>query len=33
MDKEKGEKIMEDKIKQSHPTLEDGKWRKVAKIG
>lgn len=32
MDKEKGEKIMEDKIKQS-PTLEDGKWRKVAKIG
>lgn len=26
MDKEKGKKIMEDKIKQSHQTLEDGKW-------
>lgn len=33
MDKEKGKKIMEDKIKQSHQTLEDGKWMEESNQG
>lgn len=33
MDKEKGEEIMEDKIKQSHQTLEDGKWMEESNQG
>lgn len=33
MDKEKGKEIMEDKIKQSHQTLEDGKWMEESNQG